>query len=139
MANRDFINKFPRHLATTYYDLRRKTSKLQRTAASIGFIRNALHNDVTPTFAKVTGNINNENLRKKAEKNNLRAELNEHCTNIQSLSTEINNTQLNICTKYGDKIHKLLNSHLLPIEDVPVETSDCISRLCNLIANHFCV
>ena len=112
MANRDFINKFPRHLPTTYYDLRRKTSKLQQTAASIGFIRNALHNDVTPTFAKVTGNINNENLRKKAEKNNLRAELNEHYSNIQSLSTEINNTQLNICTKYGDKLHKLLN-HLV--------------------------
>ena len=112
MANQDFIYKLPRHVATSYYDLRRKTSKLQRTAASIGFIGNALKNNVTPTFANVTGRFSNENLRKKAEKDNLRTEMNEHCANLVDLSDTIRNTQYQIRNKYGDKLYKLLN-HLV--------------------------
>ena len=39
MANFDFINLLPRHVAVNYLKLKSYTSKIQRTASSIGFIR----------------------------------------------------------------------------------------------------
>ena len=44
------------------------TSKLHRTARSIGFIKKALHHEVTPKFAQVKGNFINVNDIYKSEK-----------------------------------------------------------------------
>ena len=44
------------------------TSKLHPTSRSIGFIKQALHNEVTPKFAEVKGNFININDRFKSER-----------------------------------------------------------------------
>ena len=39
MANFDFINSLTRHVADNYLKVKSYTSKIQKTASSIGFIR----------------------------------------------------------------------------------------------------
>ena len=53
------ITTLPRRIALKYKLLYSVTSKLERTAASIGFIYQALYHEVTPTFAVVRGQLSN--------------------------------------------------------------------------------
>ena len=112
MANKQFIYRLPRHVAKTYYELRNKTYKLQRTASSIGFINKALSNNVTPTFAKVTGNMSSEHARKKDEKVNMRIQQNEHHRTIRETIIQQQTIQEKIRAHYGYKMFKLIN-HLV--------------------------
>ena len=36
-----------------YYELKKVTSKIQKTASSIGFLNQSLYHDFIPTFAKI--------------------------------------------------------------------------------------
>ena len=54
MANLFTNKKLPKRIAVIYKDLRNVTSKLHRTAGSIGFIKKALYHDIIPKFARVT-------------------------------------------------------------------------------------
>ena len=92
MANMYIIQKLPRRIANKYFILRNTISKIQKTAASIGFIKKSLHCNVTPTFAKITGNFINKSARKKSEAILLRSHLSEHYANLRRLAY----TQTNI-------------------------------------------
>ena len=52
----------------TVKGLKNVTSKLHRTAGSIGFMKKALHHDVTPKFGQVKGTFVNVNDRYISEK-----------------------------------------------------------------------
>ena len=64
--------------------------KLQKTAASIGFVRYALHNGITPKFAQVRGNFRNGTDKKKAEESILKFELSEHRKSLIVMSSKLN-------------------------------------------------
>ena len=49
------------HIADIYNKFIKVTSKLHKTSSSIGFIKKALHHNVTPTFAEIRGQfVNNK-------------------------------------------------------------------------------
>ena len=62
MANILFINILPRRIATLYNKLKYTTSKIQKTASSIGLIDQALRNSFTPKFSKVVGQFINQKI-----------------------------------------------------------------------------
>ena len=68
MANLSIVKLLPKRVTELYKVFRNVTSKLHRTSESIGFIKKALHNEVTPKFAPVKGNVININDRFKPEK-----------------------------------------------------------------------
>ena len=78
MANLSIVKLLPKRVAELYKELKNITSKLHRTSGSIGFIKKALYNEVTPKFAQVKGNFININDRFKLEKSILLSHLNEH-------------------------------------------------------------
>ena len=84
MANFD-INLLPRHVAVNYLKLKSYTSKIQRTASSIGFIRKSLHNNIVPTFEKVKGQFIDSKDQIKAEEEVLKNHLLNHQKNLQYL------------------------------------------------------
>lgn len=85
MANLFTNKKLPKRIAVIYKDLRNVTSKLHRTAGSIGFIRKALYHEVIPKFARVNGNFINKNEQYKSERSVLCSHLNEHVHTLKSL------------------------------------------------------
>ena len=57
MAN-NFISLLPnKHIADIYFQLKKVTSKIQRTASSVRFLNQCVYYNVTPTFAKVRGSF----------------------------------------------------------------------------------
>ena len=68
MANLSLVKLLPKPVAKLYKEIKDITSKLHRTSRSIGFIKKALHNEVTPKFAEVKDNFINTNDRFKLEK-----------------------------------------------------------------------
>jgi len=68
MANISFINILPRRIAAIYYKLKYTTSKIQKTASSIGFINHALAHNITPKFARINGQFIDLKDRKDAER-----------------------------------------------------------------------
>ena len=87
MANNVIIQKLPRRIANYFPKLQRTTQKIQKTSSSIGFIKKSLWNNVTPTFAKVSGSFANEAAKQKAEKLCLRSHLAEHYQNLKKLTS----------------------------------------------------
>ena len=74
MAKWSVVNNRPTRIAVIYdmlyviQDLRYVMSKLHRSAASIGFTKKALFNEITPKFAQVRGNFINKNDKYKSER-----------------------------------------------------------------------
>ena len=85
MANLFTNKKLPKRIAVIYKDLRNVTSKLHRTAGSIGFIKKALYHEIIPKFARVNGNFINKKDQYKSERSVLCSHLNEHVHTLKSL------------------------------------------------------
>lgn len=69
IANLFTNKKLLKCIAVIYKGLRNVTSKLYRTAKSIGFIKKALYHVIIPKFAQVNDNFINKNDKYKSEKN----------------------------------------------------------------------
>ena len=110
MANFSFINNLPRRIAKLYQGLFSISSKMQRSAQSIGFIKKAIYNEVTPTFAKLKGQFINDKDRKKAEKDLLLAHLNNHYKELNSLKIRHWDILNLLKLEAGAKFVNLLNS-----------------------------
>ena len=80
-----FINLLSRHVAVNYLKLKYYTSKIQRTASSIGFTPKSLHNNIVPTFEKVKGQFIEPKDQIKAEEGVLKSHLLNHKKNLQYL------------------------------------------------------
>ena len=68
MANLSLVKLLPKPVAKLYKEIKDITSKLHRTSRSIGFIKKALHNEVTPKVAEIKDDFVNTNDRFKSEK-----------------------------------------------------------------------
>ena len=68
MANLPIILKIPILIADTNRYLTNITSKIYKTAGSIGFIKNALYHEVTQKFEQVHGNFINKSDKTKSER-----------------------------------------------------------------------
>ena len=96
MANSSIIKRLPKwYCRTIQRKLKNITSKLHRTAGSIGFLKKALHHEVTAKFAQVKGNFINVNDRYKLEK----------CIPLSHLSDHVRSNRLLI-----KKYYYLLNT-----------------------------
>ena len=60
------------------------TSKIHKTAGSIGFIKKALYHEITPKFVQVQGNFINKNDKYEAERSILLSHLNDHVCSLKS-------------------------------------------------------
>ena len=113
MANFDFINLLPRHVAFNYLKLKSYTSKIQRTASSIGFIRKSLHNNIVPTFAKVKGHFIESKDQIKAEEGVLRSHLLNHKRNLQYLLNCHKHLSNEIFQQVGSLLYKSIKRNIL--------------------------
>ena len=96
MANSSIIKRLPKwYCRTIQRKLKNITSKLHRTAGSIGFLKKALHHEVTAKFAQVKGNFINVDDRYKSEK----------CIPLSHLSDHVRSNRLLI-----KKYYYLLNT-----------------------------
>ena len=96
MANFITILTFKRLNAIKINNIKKITSKIQRTASSIGFIEQAIFNKFTPTFAKIKGQFLSENDRIVSEEHLLTSYLKDHVKNLNKL-----------CCQQNDKIRPL--------------------------------
>ena len=60
MANLSKPNFIPRRVTVDFNNLIRVTSKVRKRAASTGFVKRALYQEVTPKFALVKGQFKTE-------------------------------------------------------------------------------
>ena len=55
----NFILLIPiEHIADKYYELKKVTSKIEKTASSIGFLNQSLYHNFIPIFAEIKGLFN---------------------------------------------------------------------------------
>ena len=113
MANFDFINLLPRHVAVNYLKLKSYTSKIQRTASSIGFIRKSLHISIVPTFAKVKGQFIESKDQIKAEEGVLKSHLLNHKKNFQYLLNCHKHLSNEIFQQVGSVLYKSTKRNIL--------------------------
>ena len=99
----------PQGIAFSYQKLKYLTSKLQRTAASIGFVQKALWNCCTPTFAIVNGNFALEDHRYTAVKSILKANLQEHTLKLCRVNADLSILRTALVSKHGTEAFKLIH------------------------------
>ena len=87
MENLSVINNLPKRIAVIYKDLRNVLSKLHRSAGSIGFIKKALFNEVTPNFAQDRGNFISKIDKCKSERSIFLSHLNDHVIQLKILGS----------------------------------------------------
>ena len=68
MVNLLIYNTLYGRVATYYNKLKKTISTLHKSSSSVAFIKKALHNNITPTFAKVRAQFLNTNTKSNAEK-----------------------------------------------------------------------
>ena len=115
----------PQGIAFSYQKLKYLTSKLQRIAASIGFVQQALWNRCTPTFAMVNGNFASEDHRYAAVKSILKANLKEHTLKLRRVNADLSILQTALVSKHRIGAFKLI--HRLVSKSLRQE---CFDSLC---------
>ena len=103
-----FINILPRRIATLYNKLKYITSKIQKTASSIGFIDYALTNNITPTFARITVQFINQKDRLDAERKLLFSHLLDHKKKLKTLCNDQNDIAMKIQQNSSKLFQKLI-------------------------------
>ena len=88
MANL-FTKHLPIRFAKKYCTIKKLTSKLQRTAANVGFINKAIHNQAIPKFAEVKGLFLNNNDKNDSEMKILHSHLLESKRSLSSLKSKL--------------------------------------------------
>ena len=81
----NFILLIPiEHIADKYYELKKVTSKIQKTASSIGFLNKSQYNFIR-TFAKIKSLFNSTKDKHQAECKIIKRHLTNHHSNLKSL------------------------------------------------------
>ena len=65
--------------------IKKTIAKLHKSSSSVAFFKKALHNNITPTFAKIKGQFSNTNTKSNAEKDLMRGHINKHYNDIRLL------------------------------------------------------
>ena len=111
----------PRRIAVLSNTHKVLTFKLQRTAASIGFIEKCITLGQVPKFARIKGQFVDEKDRKLTEFNLMRSHLKQHRRNLLRISTEHQNTCNTLLSTVGNILGKVLISK--NIKDLRVENT----------------
>ena len=85
------LDNLPRRYTTFFNKLKSLTSKFQKTASSIPFIKQSFSHGVIPTFAKVKGHFLNERHRWKSSEIILKSQLQKHKKLLSRLIEEHGN------------------------------------------------
>ena len=94
-------------LCNIYYTkLKCLTSKIQRTAGSIGFVQKLLRHKVVSSFARLKGQLINRNDKLRAEQAILKSHLLEHKKHFRTLCLGHNEISNKIKSNYGRTFHK---------------------------------
>ena len=104
----NFVSILPnKHIADIYYQLKKVTSKIQKTASSIGFLNQCVYYNVTPTFAKVRGSFATIRDKQHVEKKIIKKQLSYHHNNLQCLRIkhlELSSNLLQLVPKFVFRI-----------------------------------
>ena len=101
-----------RQVAEPYHQLKKFKSKVQRKAADIGFVKKALHLEVTPTFAKVKGQFKSDKDKWKAEKSILEAHLRQHQKDMVNLLNKVKEEEGKIKIRHTPNYIKYVNRRI---------------------------
>ena len=101
MANLLVYNILYKRVAINYNKLRKVISKLHKTSSSIAFIKEALYNNITPTFAKIKGQFLNNKTVKDSEQTLMKNHMNSHYNKLKDLKYEYNFLKSKISSKIG--------------------------------------
>ena len=108
----NFVNTLPGRIAITIKELKSPTSKLQKTASSIGFIEHALYHQITPKFANVKGQFLHRADKWKAEKSIPLSHLKTHKKSVKNLSIRYNELMEKLKRKIGELLSNFIVVHL---------------------------
>ena len=104
------------HQYFTLYDIYNKcikvTSKLHKTSSSFGFIKKALHHNVTPTFAKIRGQFVNNKDELDAERKLMISHLNQHDLKLKEITNKHRALDQELVKKVGSIRYKILLKHM---------------------------
>ena len=99
----NITDRLPRHIANHYKELTIITLKIQRKAASIGFIHKCIHNKIIPKFAKLKGQFTSANEKLKAERHLLVNHILQHKTELKELCIRETESRQKLETICGGK------------------------------------
>ena len=110
------INKYlPARVAEIFYTMKKLTSKLQRTAANIGFMNKAIHNKVIPKFVEVKGQFLNNNDKYDSEMKILHSHLLENKRNLSSLTAKLQECRDDLIISFGKIFGRILEHYIIKI------------------------
>ena len=89
------------------------TSKVQRRAASIGFVKKALYQEVTPKFALVKGQFKTGRDKWKCEQRVMLPHLQHHKNTLKSLIKEYNMILINMINNYGKTLCNIIANRIM--------------------------
>ena len=112
MANLSLLNILPDRVAVHFIQLKRITSKMHKTSSSIAFIKKAIHNAVTPTFAKVKGQFINKKDQLISEKFIMKSHLNKHYKTLHHLIEKQRFILLLIKNSAGKLLSKVIHNNV---------------------------
>ena len=95
--------------------MKKLTSKLQRTAVSIGFINNVIHNKVIPKFTEVKEHFINNNDKHDSEMKILQFHLIENKRNLRSLTSKLQECEDNLIIIFGKIFTSILEYKVIKI------------------------
>ena len=113
MANLSKPKFFPRRVAVDFNNLIRVTSKVQKRAASIGFVKKALYREVAPKFALVKGQFKTEKDNWKCEQKVMLSHLQDHKNTLKSLIKEYNTLRIYMINNYGKTFFNIITNHIM--------------------------
>ena len=112
MALYNFTNTLPEWIAITVKELKSTTSKLQKTASSIGFIGHAIYHWITPKFANVKGQFLRTGDKWKAKKSVLVSHLKTHKKSVDNLSIHYDELRNKLKSNIGELLSNFIVVHL---------------------------
>ena len=113
MADSYILKLFNGQIAEKYLVLKKIISKLQRSASSIGFVKQALYHDFTPTFAKVSGQFHNPKEKKRVETKLMQRQIIEHYKTLHSLVIQKRDHENELLSLVGDTLLTMMKRTLL--------------------------
>ena len=95
--------------------MKKLTSKLQRTAANIGFINKAIHNKFIPKFDEVEGQFLNINDKHDSKMKTLNSHLLENKRNLSSLTSTLREYRDDLIIRFGKIFASILEHNIFKI------------------------
>ena len=113
MANLSIPKFFPRRVAVDFNNVIRVTSKVQKRAASIDFVKKVLYQEVTPTFALVKGQFKKERDKWKCEQKVMLSHLQDQKNTLKSFIKEYNTLLIYMINNYGKTFCNIITNRIM--------------------------